>query len=203
MGIQLQPIRDMDTVRDITQTLSRLRGFRGERMFLMWVVGINMGMRISDMLELRIGDLRTARAYTYLPKKQAHKRGARKITIPVPVDVRRVIQARCADMADNDYLLRSRKRTPGGQQKAITRQTARDDMKEIMKVCGVRENMGCHTMRKTFGYHYYKKHRNIAILQEWFYHESPATTLIYIGVALENLEKMVRDSPFDLTDCDV
>ncbi len=203
MGVQLQPIRDIDTVRDITQTLSRQRGFRGERMFLMWVVGINMGMRISDMLELRVGDLRRARAYTYLPKKQAHKKGAHKITIPVPVAVRKVVQARCQELPDSAYLLRSRKRTAGGQPKPITRQTARADMKEIARICGVKESMGCHTMRKTFGYHYYKKHKNIAILQEWFYHESPATTLIYIGVALENFEKMVNDSPFDLEDVEI
>lgn len=200
MGVQLQPIRDVDRVHDMTVTLSRLTTARGRRMFLMWMVGINMGMRISDMLALKVGDLRTAQAYTYLPKKQARKKGVRKITIPVPKEVRKVVQARCADWPDDAWLLPSRKRTDGKNAKPISRQAARADMKEIGRVCGLEQRIGCHTMRKTFGYHYYQRTKDVAILQEWFYHSAPSTTLIYIGVAMDNFKKMVDKNPFDNMD---
>lgn len=196
MGTQLQPIRDLDTVHDITVTLSRLDSPRGKRMFLMWMVGINLGFRVSDLVDLTVGDMR-GREYTYIPKKQAHKKGVRAITVPVPAAVHKAVAARCDGMADDDWLFPSRKRTRGGNPAHITRQAARRDMEEIGRICGVRQRIGCHTMRKTFGYHYYQKTKDIAILQEWFYHSSPATTLIYIGVTLDNFRKMTDKSPFD------
>ena len=179
MGERLQPIRDIDQVHDITVTLSKLKSEHGRRMFLLWMVGIHMGLRISDIVDLKVGDL------------------ARKITIPVPKPLRDAVRARCADRGDGDWLLKSRKRTRGGNENHITRQAARLDMREIGRICRVEQRIGCHTMRKTFGYHYYQRTHDIAILQEWFYHSSPATTLIYIGVTLENFEKMVDKSPFD------
>ena len=76
------------------------------------------------------------------------------------------------------------------------RPEAFDDMKEIARICGIEDRIGCHTMRKTFGYHYYRKTHNLALLQQWFYHESPATTLIYIGVTFDDFQSMVDKSPF-------
>lgn len=196
MGVQLQPIREIETVHDATVTLSKLESVRGRRMFLLWIVGINMGLRISDLIDLKVGDLRFEKVFTYLPKKQAHKKGARKISVPVPPQVRMAVRARCEGRADDEWLFPSRKRTAGGNPAHITREAARADMKEIGRICGIRQRIGCHTMRKTFGYHYYQRTHDIAILQEWFYHSSPATTLIYIGVTLDNFQKMVDKNPF-------
>lgn len=196
MGAQMQPIRDLDKVHDVTVTLSRIRDTRGKRMFLMWVVGINMGFRVSDLIDLKVGQLRDENAFTYLPKKQSHKSGARPITVPVPGVVRKVLKARLPDAPADAWLFPSRKRSAGKNAQHISRQTARMDMREIGRVCGLTQKIGCHTMRKTFGYHYYQKTHDVAILQEWFYHESPATTLIYIGVALDNFREMIKKSPF-------
>ena len=196
MGVQMQPIRDMAQVHDITVTLSKLKSKRGRRMFLMWLIGINLGLRVSDLIDLRVGQMRDETAFTYLPKKQSHKKGARPITIPIPAAVRKAVQARLPDADPNDFIFSSRKRTKGRNARCITRQTARADMQEIARVCGISQQIGCHTMRKTFGYHYYQRTKDVAILQEWFYHESPATTLIYIGVALDNFRKMVEKNPF-------
>lgn len=219
MGKQMQPIRDLETVHRITVELSRREDRRGRRMFLLWVVGVNMGLRVGDLVELKVGDLR-GENFTYMPNKQEHKKGAHNITVPVPYEVKRVIDARCADMDDGDWLFQSqkknatRKRDPSRVPKrkerpvnpgAISRQTARRDMIEIGKYCGLDMDVGCHTMRKTFGYQYYQQSHDIAFLQEWFYHNSPATTLIYIGVSLDNFTKAVSRSPFKgmLQGCDL
>ena len=44
-------------------------------------------------------------------------------------------------------------------------------------------------MRKTFGYHYYKKTKDIALLQNIFNHSSSAITLRYIGITDDLLDK--------------
>ncbi|BDP82253.1 hypothetical protein EfmAA290_29290 (plasmid) [Enterococcus faecium] len=45
-----------------------------------------------------------------------------------------------------------------------------------------RDDIGTHTLRKTFGYHYYKKTRDIATLMFIFNHSSQAITKRYIGI---------------------
>ena len=164
----------------------------------MWKVGTMTGLRVGDLIRLRVGDLRGRRDYTYLPQKQAHKKRAREITIPIQPQLRAVIEARTRGMADADWLLPSRTPTGGGNPAHITRQQAYLDMQEIRRLCHVRQAIGCHTMRKTFGYHYYQRTQDLASLQTWFYHESPATTLIYCGISYDNLKRMVDRSPFRL-----
>ena len=216
-GVRLQPIRNIDTVFKVAATLRELKTERGKRMYMLWIVGINMGMRISDIVDLKVGDLRGKTEYTYLPHKQENKSWARNITIPVPDDVQDAVEERYKGEPDGAWLFPSRKKhktngtvypkpgRPDEKKKyreravnvgAISRQTARKDIKEIGRLCGLDMVIGCHTMRKTFGYHYYQMNHDVAKLQEWFYHESPATTLLYIGISLDDFRDMVRKSPF-------
>ena len=53
----------------------------------------------------------------------------------------------------------------------------------------VEAKTGTHTMRKTFGYHHYKKFKDIAMLQKIFNHCSPEVTLRYIGIEQEQIEE--------------
>ena len=192
----MEPIRDMETIDDISRTLSHLDTPRGRRLYLLWKVGTLTGLRIGDLIRLRVGDLRGQQSYTYMPQKQAHKKRAREITIPLPSELRYVIAARTKDRGDGEWLFLSRTPTGGGNPRHITRQQAYDDMKEIQRLCGLRQKIGCHTMRKTFGYQYYQRTHDIASLQTWFYHESAGTTLIYCGISYDNLRRMIDKSPF-------
>lgn len=196
----MEPIRDIEAVEDISKTLSRLRTRRGRRLYLFWKVGTMTGLRVGDMIRLKVGDLRGRKNYTYLPQKQSHKMRAREITIPIQAQLRKVIEARTEGMADGDWLFPSRTPTAGGNPAHITRQQAYLDMQEIQRICKVRQRIGCHTMRKTFGYHYYQRTHDLASLQTWFYHENPSTTLIYCGISYDNLARMVDRSPFRLAE---
>lgn len=196
MGRRMQPIRKKETLDDIERTLARQTSYRGRRTFLLWEVGIRTGMRISDMLQLRVGDLRGKTRYTYLPIKQRHKKGARPITITIEPALRKILAKRCEGMSDRDFLFASTYTTPAGNQKPISRQQALTDMRWINELCGIEEPIGCHTTRKTFGYHHYQRNHDVAILQKWFYHSSPETTLIYIGIAEDNFRRMTDDTPF-------
>lgn len=199
MGAKMQPIRDMRTVQDIQDTLYRQTDPRGRREYLLWEIGIRMGLRVGDILDLRVGDLRGKKSYTYRPRKQRHKNKGRGVTITATIDpkLQKIIRERTEGMADGDWLFPSRTHTRGGNVKPITRQMAYLDMKRIGKLCGV-EGMGCHTLRKTFGYHYYQRHKDVAFLQEWFDHADTSTTLIYIGITEDNFRKRTDASPFEL-----
>ena len=47
-----------------------------------------------------------------------------------------------------------------------------------------------HTMRKTFGYHAYKKGMDITIIQKLLNHSSPSITLSYIGITRDDLDNV-------------
>ena len=60
-------------------------------------------------------------------------------------------------------------------------------------------NLGTHTLRKTFGYHYYQGTHDIAGLMKLFNHAKEETTLIYIGIASDETKQTFRkiDSMYD------
>ena len=53
------------------------------------------------------------------------------------------------------------------------------------------ENVGTHTLRKTFGYHFYQQTKNIVVLQEFYNHSDHSVTLKYIGINQEAVNKAV------------
>ena len=60
------------------------------------------------------------------------------------------------------------------------------------------ENVGNHTLRKTFGYWFYKQTRDIAMLQGILNHSHPAITLRYIGITEEETNNVLKTfSVFD------
>ena len=44
------------------------------------------------------------------------------------------------------------------------------------------QDIGSHSLRKTFGFWNYELYKDVAILQEIFNHSSPSITLRYIGI---------------------
>lgn len=61
---------------------------------------------------------------------------------------------------------------------------------------GLQEKVGTHTMRKTFGYHHYKKYKDVAMLQKIFNHSSPQITLRYIGIEQDQIDEIIVESRF-------
>ena len=55
------------------------------------------------------------------------------------------------------------------------------------------DEIGTHTMRKTFGYWHYKQHKDIAILQDIFNHSAPSITLKYIGINDDVKDNTLKD----------
>ena len=86
------------------------------------------------------------------------------------------------------FLFKSRQ----GQNKAITRERAYQIIHEAAEELGI-DNVGTHTMRKTFGYKYYNKTKDVGTLQKMFNHSSPAITLRYIGIEQAELDDALRN----------
>ena len=87
------------------------------------------------------------------------------------------------NMKTGEYLFKSRK----GKNRPITTVQAYK-IKRNGKRIGL-EEIGTHTMKKTFGYWHYQQYKDVAILQEIFNHSSPSVTLRYIGINQDNIDK--------------
>ncbi|MBY0221781.1 tyrosine-type recombinase/integrase [Sporosarcina aquimarina] len=77
---------------------------------------------------------------------------------------------------ENPYF-RSRK----GTNQAISRVQAWTIISDAAKELGL-ENIGTHSLRKTFGYHQIKRGTNITLLMKMFNHSSESVTLRYKGI---------------------
>lgn len=59
---------------------------------------------------------------------------------------------------------------------------------DACKEAGVDYKVGTHTLRKTFGYHFYQERRDVALLQKIFNHSSQEITLRYIGISQDIID---------------
>ena len=57
-----------------------------------------------------------------------------------------------------------------------------DIIQEAAKACGIQYHVGTHSLRKTFGYRFFKATGDVITLQKIFNHSSSAITLRYIGI---------------------
>ena len=120
----VEPIRSMAEIKRIEDLLFDLDTDRGRRMFVMFEAGIMLGMRIGDMIKLRVGDLRGQQRLQFTPEKTDTHGGsqryrAKRLTLEIPPALRRVVDEMCAGQPDSAWLLPSQR---GGH---ITRQCGR------------------------------------------------------------------------------
>lgn len=181
----VEPIRDSEILSNMCLYLKE----NNDRNYVMFLLGIYTGLRISDILKLRVKDVidLTNRKEKRKIKKQIilreQKTSKQKIIKINPI-LKEPLEEYVQDKEMYEYLIKSRQ----GFNKPISRKRAYEILKELGEIFDV-ESLGCHSMRKTFGYHYYKQTKDIALLQKIFNHSSPAITLAYIGIDQDRMNK--------------
>lgn len=175
----VEPIREKQKVRDIQEYAKRTN----ERDYIMLITGIYSGLRISDILRLKVSDVRDKR-FIYIREKKTNKQNI----IEINKFLSKEYKWYCLDKEDDEYLIKSRESV----NKPLCRQRAYQIIKKLGEAFGV-ENLGTHTLRKTFGYHYYNQSKDIGTLMKMFNHSDPSITLKYIGVMQDTMNKARRD----------
>lgn len=191
----VQPIRDLD-VLDKCLAIAREHDRKRKKGEVCWelllIVGFNTSLRISDIRRFRVRDLR-GKDYAEI---KAQKTG-KEARILINPHARRVINKLLAGRPGDEYILQSRQRDSAHRARPITRQRAYQIINHIARKAGIKDHIGCHTLRKTFGYHYYKMTEDVVSLQRILCHSSRRETLIYIGIVQEEIDESLRR--FNLT----
>lgn len=178
----VEPIRDK---RLIQKMKIYLMG-KSDRDLLLFIVGLNTGLRIGDILKLQYQDVFTEngvfRQHVIIKEEKTGK--VKKVRLNETVKKAIKDYSKNWDVAGEDYLFRSKK---GGH---ITRVQAYKILREAAEAVGVQQ-FGTHSMRKTWGYHSYlaSKH-NIGLIMDLYSHSSEKITLRYIGINQEQKDEL-------------
>ena len=182
----VQPIKSEEKLQEIQAGLESDQSAHGRRMFLLFMCGIYTGLRVSDLVRLRAGNVRGSEIIL-----REQKTGKTQ-TIPLAVTLQRVLADRTAALGDEDYLFPSRSRMADGRVKPISTRSAYNDMQAIARRYGLKGYIGCHTMRKTFGYWHYQKCHDLELLRGWFNHATQEVTRRYICVDVEEKRRSIQ-----------
>ncbi|WNF38392.1 tyrosine-type recombinase/integrase [Bacillaceae bacterium IKA-2] len=170
----VEAIRERHKIKEIKEILL----IRSKRDYLLFTLGINTGLKISDLLKIKkheiIDDDNIIKEYLvadidkdirlhYLNKQVKQAIEVYIETVPF--------------LSGDDHLFKSKK-----GDSPITRQQAYRIINSVAKDVGIQSKIGTHTLRKTFGYHAYCGGVAVSILQKIFHHSSKRDTMKYIGI---------------------
>ncbi|QKS73235.1 site-specific integrase [Paenalkalicoccus suaedae] len=174
----VEPIRKLATIEKMKQLLKE----QSYRDYFLFLLGLNTGLRIGDLLPLKVHHVRSKK-YIILVEEKTGK--AKRF--PLNREIREHIATYTIGMTDDDYLFPS---SMTGE--PIQRDRAYKLLKKAANEAGA-EFVGTHTLRKTFGYHFYKKYKDASMLQKIFNHSSQSVTLRYIGISQEEIDDAIDD----------
>ena len=192
-----EPIKDVNDIVRISEYLIGQKRYRDNMLF---IVGINFGLRVSDLIQLRFNqlindDFTFKRTFPILEKKTRNTRKVQKnryITINEAVMEAVELYLQHTPRKLDDYMFRSESNRGGNQNKPISRMSVDRILKEVAQTLDINAKVATHTLRKTFGYHQMvmsgNDPRKLLLLQKMFGHSTSAQTLGYIGITREEIE---------------
>lgn len=163
----VEPIRRRTDLKKVECILEK----ESYRNYILFKLGINFGLRISDLLRLKVKDVKNKNYVQIIEKKTNKKR-----CIPVNSKLKKLLSIYVKEKNLNEALF------VGKNTKPLSRISAYRIISGACKKANIEGNFGTHTLRKTFGYHFYKKFKDVAILQKILNHSHPNITLRYIGI---------------------
>jgi len=175
----VEPIRDRKKIEAMKKVLkgSNLRDH------VLFTLGINSGLRVSDLLKLKVTDVLDERGRVKDRITVREKKTGKSKTFPFSDTVIKALKEYLMETHPEVTLFPSRK--GGGP---ITRQQAYRIINDTARTVGIKDRIGTHTLRKTFGYHAYIAGVDVTRIQSLLNHSSPKETLRYIGITQDELD---------------
>lgn len=186
---RVEPIRSVKKINDLKKYLL---GSGSMRNYALVVLGLNSALRISDILSLTWGDVfdfeeNQFKTHVYVKEKKTGKNKKFLLNKNATEAILRY-KRKLGHINLSEYIFKSRE----GQNKPITRYMAIKIIKSSCKSVGIKEHIGCHSLRKTFGYHSWKKGVPIPVLMELYNHSNQSITKLYLGISQDDLDDVYR-----------
>lgn len=167
------------------------------RNYALIILGLNTAFRIGDLLLLQWKDVFCIEKNNWRDHIciTEHKTGKAR-SVAVNDSVRKVLELlwkdrkkSCGQEKTCPYLF------PNGRTSMmpLSRSQAFRIIKEAALYAGLDEHISCHSLRKTFGYHAWKRGVQPALLMELYNHSSYRITRQYLGIEQEDKDRVYLD----------
>lgn len=178
----VDPIRDEEYLEDFKEYFKQ-----NERNYVLFMSGIYLGRRVGDLLNLKVRNVKN-QDYIYFREKKTGKEAKVKIN----PELKRIYKKYTQNKKGYEYLFKSRE----GENKPITRVRAWQILQEASREIVYDEKIGCHSLRKTFGYWLDQNGVSPVLIQELFNHSSIDVTKRYIGINQDSKDKAISGLSF-------
>ena len=198
-----EPIKKLEDIFSISEYLIEQGRYRDNMLF---IVGINFGLRASDLRVLRFSNLINANltfkdSFPVFEKKTRNTRKKKKnryITINnAVIEAVTLFLQNTSNVSLSDYMFRSTSNRGCNLNEPLSIQSINRILKSIASDLDLNIKVSSHTLRKTFCYHQMVMSRNssrkLLLLQKMLNHSSPAQTLDYIGITSEEIDEAYRN----------
>lgn len=172
-------------------------------MFLIFEIGISMGRRIGDILELEWShfyykDGSRRRKLKTITEEKTDKFASPYLSDSVWKAISIYIKKTGCDVSSNNYRNKICMQLTGNYKgKVVTDAGTLKAFKQAAKEIGIKYNVGNHSTRKTFGYLSFNLFPNdpykMQVLQKIFNHSDSNITLSYIGMSDDHAEKYYNE----------
>jgi len=197
------PIKSMDDIMMISEYLIKSGRYRDNMLF---IVGINFGLRVSDLRMLRFSNLINDNltfkdTFPIFEKKTQNTRKKKKnryITINTAViEAVTLYLENKRGVCLSDYMFRSESNRGSNENVPMTAKSIDRILKGIADDLSLNMKVSTHTLRKTFCYHQMLMSNNdprkLLLLSKMLGHSSVNITLDYIGITGEEIEKAYKE----------
>jgi len=182
--MKVDPIRSQKDIKAILKLLSD-----NPRDKLLFLMGINNGLRCGDLLKLKVSDVNGMKVGESLTIKEG-KTGKQNVLVinkPVFEALKSYIEYKKPE--DNEYLFESRK-----EKRAITIQAVNNKVKRWTSDINLKGNYGAHTLRKTWGYFQRTVYGvGFELICKRFNHSSPSITMRYLGIEDKEVQDLLMN----------
>ena len=180
---EVEAVKNIESIKVISHLLAK---HHAQHFADVWDLGINLALRISDLLKLKFADLDG----THIQVTESKTSKPR--TIKLNDKAKEIIERRRSQYPNDVLLFQSHARNRDMKEiKPVSRQAVGKAFGEVGEIIDL--HLSTHSMRKTRGYHVYKQTNNLALVMKMLNHSSPKITLRYIGIDQEELDA-VTDS---------
>lgn len=179
--------KDLENIRKYLRDLNKIA-------FLHFInIGVNVGLRISDMAQLRFEMINFDWEIT-IKEKKTHKIRTIAFNQTSQKAIRELksYYRSLGFSSKEGYLFKSLSRYNVKHKidNPITINGISQEFQKLRDMLGIEYPIGSHSLRKTWGYAVYNGTLNIALLMKAFNHSSAEQTLRYIGIEEENITKI-------------
>lgn len=192
-----QPVRDIVELKKIKKYYREVKP--NKRNFLLIICGLNTALRISDILKLRWKDVYNENLLSFKSHIDVkEQKTGKKTTVFINNNLKEALASFLKDIIAKkgklcnvmeQFIFLGQKSTD----KPISRIQAFRIISEAAKKCLLSHKVSCHSLRKTFGYHAWKKGVSPALLTSIYNHSSYKITTRYLGIEQDD-----RDEVFEL-----